>query len=725
MADIQQIVDNYIDIAGLDSNEANLLNKEMLTLADSPLLQPHTTSTGKQIDENAITLLLERLCDVVIKMEGDATAESLLSTLETAYGIGKLTLDPSESDELTGLKNKTAIKKWIQQVATEASKQTAPVAQKGRAPDDLDMLALFTDSFGSDDAPADMPMDTPRPEAPVSQPDEPEATPEVAPAVQETKPATPANPEAVKLLANIKRKGTLAAKMLNGIESLISVAQSVDQAKMLGYHTTALNSLNKIKELVASSQSSNDTASLADTLNQINGEYSNITKCSSAIQKIAMHPTAVAPQKVEETPEEVAPSVDNTPAEPTQDTAEPAIDTSRPEMNEVKPDTASQPAPETPTADVAAPTAPEETVPEAPVPETPKADEAPAVDNRTKYKAVYDRVDAYAMSKEQADMAKKFVDIVLAEPDNPKFARAYKALTGRPGAEQTNCICGLLTQADPKLGFRDPKNMPADASSPFTKGTVTQSRNGATAQNALVVPTGFGQKKNTVMWNTPVIMDFGFPFLNFSSDAMLNIIKSKETDENIKNANLKSMFKEAAKKLGGIWKAIYASPLALLRQIASERGTKCTPNYIKIDGNELIESESGDGVSVYPIKYYSVEPEYEPTVRVPRDFLSSFYEVMDYSTSSRKTYMKYAYGMSADDFAEETDENGGVPPFYILVPKAGKFSKCDINPGSLLGSLLNLILGRKKCTMVKTMFMGKRGCLAMESDVANKLYSDT
>ena len=87
--------------------------------------------------------------------------------------------------------------------------------------------------------------------------------------------------------------------------------------------------------------------------------------------------------------------------------------------------------------------------------------------------------------------------------------------------------------------------------------------------------------------------------------------------------------------------------------------------------------------------------------------------------------MKYAYGMSADDFAEETDENGGVPPFYILVPKAGKFSKCDINPGSLLGSLLNLILGRKKCTMVKTMFMGKRGCLAMESDVANKLYSDT
>jgi hypothetical protein len=345
------------------------------------------------------------------------------------------------------------------------------------------------------------------------------------------------------------------------------------------------------------------------------------------------------------------------------------------------------------------------------------------VDNRTKYKQVYDLVDKYAMSPEQAELAKRGVDVVLDDPAT--FATEYKALTGKPGPVQNKCIFGILTHMDPKLGFRDPTKSSSDTTSQFGKGTVMQSRDGVSAKNALVMPTGFGQKKSTVPWNTPVITDFGFPFLNFSSEAMLHIIKSTEADENIKNANLKAMFKDAAKNLGGIWKAIYASPLALLRQIATELGTKCTPNYIKIDGNDLIESEAGDSVTVYPVKYYSVEPEYEPAVSVPRDFLTSFYEVMDYSASSRKTYLKYAYGMTADDFAEETDENGGIPPFYILVPKSGKFSKCEINPGSLFGSLLNLVLGRKKCTMVKTMFMGKRGCLAMESDVANKLYADT
>lgn len=347
------------------------------------------------------------------------------------------------------------------------------------------------------------------------------------------------------------------------------------------------------------------------------------------------------------------------------------------------------------------------------------------VDNRTKYKKVYDLVDTYAMSTEQAEMAKRFVDIVLDEPDNPKFTRAYNALTGKPGSEQNKCIFGLLTQADPKLGYRSPASNPTDSTIPFAKGVVNQSHAGSTVQSALVMPDGFAQKKNSVIWNTPVITDFGFPFLNFSSEAMLNIIKSKEDDENIKNANLKTMFKDAAKKLGGIWKAIYASPLALLRQIASEIGTKCTPNYIKIDSPDLLDSESGDTVNVFPIKYYSIEPEYEPAVMVPRDFLTSFYEVMDYTTTSKKTYLKYAFGMSADDFADEIDENNGIPPFYILIPKAGKFSKCEINPGSLFGSLLNLILGRKKCTMVKTMFMGKRGCLAMETDIADKLYADT
>jgi hypothetical protein len=86
--------------------------------------------------------------------------------------------------------------------------------------------------------------------------------------------------------------------------------------------------------------------------------------------------------------------------------------------------------------------------------------------------------------------------------------------------------------------------------------------------------------------------------------------------------------------------------------------------------------------------------------------------------------MKYAQGMSEEEFAQEITDNRGIPPFYLLVPKQAKCSKCHIRSGSLLGSLMNVILGRKKCTMVKTVFQGKRGCLAMETDTANVLYAD-
>jgi hypothetical protein len=205
---------------------------------------------------------------------------------------------------------------------------------------------------------------------------------------------------------------------------------------------------------------------------------------------------------------------------------------------------------------------------------------------------------------------------------------------------------------------------------------------------------------------------------------MLSVLKSKG-DEELKNDRLKKMFKEAKKKYGGIWKAIYAAPLEVIKDIATNTGTKCTPNYLKVDGMSLINSEIGSQITVTPVKYYSVDPAYEEPVTVPRNFISNFYEILDYTTSSRQTYLKYAVGMDADDFATETTENGGIPPFYILMPKKATYSKSEIRSTGLFGSLLGVILGRKPCTMVKTAFDGKRGCLMIESKDANKLFSET
>lgn len=344
------------------------------------------------------------------------------------------------------------------------------------------------------------------------------------------------------------------------------------------------------------------------------------------------------------------------------------------------------------------------------------------VDPRDEYSDVYDEIDRLAISPEQAEEAKNYADTVLNSPD--EFERAYAVLTRGSSRERTKCIVGMLSTANRHLGYKNTNSKYNADRMQFDRGTVTQARNNGSVRNSLIMPSGFGTNKNAAVWNTPVITDFGFPFLNFSSEAMLGVIKSK-ADDDIKNDNLKKMFKDASKRFGGIWKAIYAAPLALIKQIASDTGVKCTAKYLKINGNDLISAESGENVSVVPIKYYSVDAAYDGAVTVPHDFLTTFYDVVDYSTTSKRMYLKYASGMTEQEFVDETNENNGVPPFYLLVPKTTKFSKCQIRSGSLLGSLLNVILGRKKCTMVKTILQGKRGCLAMESHVADTLYAET
>jgi len=343
--------------------------------------------------------------------------------------------------------------------------------------------------------------------------------------------------------------------------------------------------------------------------------------------------------------------------------------------------------------------------------------ETPAKSTEDLRNEVYSAIDEMAMSEDQAEEAKSYADVILDDPD--AHPREFAAIGD--ASKRGAVVAGLLRTANRVLGFKQEGK--ADDTIKFTGGKTAQSRTAGSVSSALVTPEGFGTKKATVLWNQPVITEFGFPFINFSSAALVNILKSKEDNE-IKNDQLKQMFKDAKKKYGGVWKAIYAAPLSLIKQIASDPGTQCTPCYLKVDGNELIEAEQGGDVTVTPIQYYSVDASYDDPVSVPRDFISNFYDIIDYSTSSKRTYLKYAYGMTADDFAEAIDDNGGVPPFYILVPKKAAFSRCDVRPGSLFGSLLNIILGRRPCTLVKAMFEGKRGCLVIDEEIADSLFAD-
>lgn len=231
------------------------------------------------------------------------------------------------------------------------------------------------------------------------------------------------------------------------------------------------------------------------------------------------------------------------------------------------------------------------------------------------------------------------------------------------------------------------------------------------------LPAGFGRNINSSVWNTPVITDFGYPFLNFSSEVIRHLFKTRDHDDKRRTFNhLRKMLKEAKNQYGGIWKAMYGAPLELLKKFANDHGTLCVPNYLKVDADVL--DENSDAVTVTPIKYYSVDPAYEPEVEVPRNFLVNFYDVLDY-TKAFRTYVKYSDGFTPQEFLEEINDNG-KSPFYILVPKQARFSRTDVTTGSLFSALF----GGAKCVMLKTIFKGKRGCFLIDKKTATKLYSD-
>ena len=233
------------------------------------------------------------------------------------------------------------------------------------------------------------------------------------------------------------------------------------------------------------------------------------------------------------------------------------------------------------------------------------------------------------------------------------------------------------------------------------------------------LPSGFGQPVSTAVWNTPIITDFGYPFLNFSSEAFTHLFKTKdEADRKRTFKNIKKMLKEAKKRYGGIWKAIYGSSLELLKKYAADPGKICVPNYLKVDSDILDDSDSAT-VTVTGIKYYSVDPSYEKTVEVPREFLESFYDVLDY-TKAFKTYVKFADGLTAQELADDMADNGGRSQFYLLVPKQAKYSRSDVKSGTLFSALF----GGVKCVMLKTVFRGKRGCFIIDKKASLSLFSD-
>lgn len=358
-------------------------------------------------------------------------------------------------------------------------------------------------------------------------------------------------------------------------------------------------------------------------------------------------------------------------------------------------------------------------------------DEEQEMDPRTAYPKVYELIRKYSFNNEQAETASMMADdIIEHRGENPyEFSKLSHI-----GKDSMDVIYNLIDKANPRLGHREAYSKPATNATSFMNPISTRSVTGATVKSGLAMPPGFKVGFDKSIWDKPVITEFGYPFVNYSNEAIYNLLHAKdEKAQKREYKNLKKMLKEAklgSKHIhGAIWDAIYTSPLKLLKEFAADKGLKCKPNMLKVDGNTLFSLNQGESILVTPIKYYSAKAEYEKPIKVTSSFLTNFYTVLDYSNKKAdiESYLKYANGMTQAEFNEEIDRNNGIPPFYILYVEpsnANVFKKSEIATTSGFGSLLHtLFRTRDTNVMVKTRFKGYSGGFVIPKSDAERLFS--
>lgn len=358
-------------------------------------------------------------------------------------------------------------------------------------------------------------------------------------------------------------------------------------------------------------------------------------------------------------------------------------------------------------------------------------DEEQEMDPRAAYPKVYELIRKYSFNNEQAETASMMADdIIEHRGENPyEFSKLSHI-----AKDSMDVIYNLIDKANPRLGHREAYSKPATNATSFMNPISTRSVTGATVKSGLAMPPGFKVGFDKSIWDKPVITEFGYPFVNYSNEAIYNLLHAKdEKAQKREYKNLKKMLKEAklgSKHIhGAIWDAIYASPLKLLKEFATDKGLKCKPNMLKVDGNTLFSLNQGESILVTPIKYYSAKAEYEKPIKVTSSFLTNFYTVLDYSNKKAdiESYLKYANGMTQAEFNEEIDRNNGIPPFYILYVEpsnANVFKKSEIATTSGFGSLLHtLFRTRDTNVMVKTRFKGYSGGFVIPKSDAERLFS--
>lgn len=262
---------------------------------------------------------------------------------------------------------------------------------------------------------------------------------------------------------------------------------------------------------------------------------------------------------------------------------------------------------------------------------------------------------AHAASREQIIAAIHAVeDDIAGSTANAEFLTRFA-----PGVTQA-VIKDILINRTPggqyitRTGARGGEGI---AHTNLTGGHTFISGNRTRPLGSVEVPAGFTQDNSSVLWNEPVIMSMGFPFINFGAPEIQMILKGKD-EKQVKQSYAK--LKKQMKRIG------LSSPIKVLKDFKNARGVTCAINRITVDANDLTEVGNAQVMaSVYPRVSTDLQTSIG-TVPLTRDFIVEVYNVLS-PVKGAKIYMD-TLGMSEEEYANMINRNGR-PPLYIFVPK--------------------------------------------------------
>ena len=222
----------------------------------------------------------------------------------------------------------------------------------------------------------------------------------------------------------------------------------------------------------------------------------------------------------------------------------------------------------------------------------------------------------------------------------------------------------------------------------------------------VMIPPAFKTDQSQAIWTTAVVSDLGFPFINFTSPPIQELVRGTDPKS----------IRAAYRQVKGLFKRLrMKKPLDTLKEFAHSKYRICALNSLVVDADSIFHAEPGQTLAVSVVDPYKPSLQAKGSFNLPVDFATAFYGVLSPVKATRQ-YCALC-GMSPEEYMDYLAENG-KPPLYVLTPKRATFKRGP------RGSLIHELFSPKNAPILVRSRVGRHdGGFLIPERIADLLFS--